>query len=136
MSRTYSPHKPSGTEAGAGLGVRDVLCRISDKWTLYVVCMLKDGPLRFNELKRCIAGISQRMLTLTLRNLERDGLVSRTVYQSVPLRVTYKLTPLGQTLAEPVGAMLSWVEMHLDNIADSRRVFEEQDDEHAQPFQS
>ncbi|HEX7636336.1 MAG TPA: helix-turn-helix domain-containing protein [Noviherbaspirillum sp.] len=118
-------HKSSGAEAG--IGVLDVLCRISDKWTLYVIGNLKDGPLRFNELRRSIAGISQRMLALTLRNLEQDGLVSRTVYETVPLRVIYSLTPLGQTLADPAGAMLSWAETHLDNIADSRRVFEGQD---------
>lgn len=128
MNTTLPPRKPSSPEEGAGVGVRDLLGRISDKWTLYVVCNLKNGPLRFNELKRRIAGISQRMLALTLRNLEQDGLVSRTVYQAVPLRVTYELTPLGETLAKPVGAMLSWAETHLDNIADSRRVFEGRDD--------
>lgn len=126
MNSTPHPHKPSGVDLG--VGVRDVLSRISDKWALYVVCKLKEGPLRFNELKRNITGISQRMLALTLRNLEEDGLVSRTVYQTVPLRVIYALTPLGQTLTKPVGAMLSWAETHLDNIADSRRIFEGQDD--------
>lgn len=127
MSSTLYSSKLCSAVEGANVAVRDVLCRISDKWTLYVVCNLKDGPRRFNELRRSIAGISQRMLALTLRSLEQDGLVSRTVYQTVPLRVTYELTALGKTLVEPVGAMLSWAETHLDNIADSRRVFEEQE---------
>jgi DNA-binding HxlR family transcriptional regulator len=86
----------------------DVLNRIGDKWSVMVVGMLSHGTLRFNELKRQINGISQRMLTLTLRNLERDGLVTRTIYPEIPPRVEYGLTELGNTLREPIGALWDW----------------------------
>jgi DNA-binding HxlR family transcriptional regulator len=86
----------------------DVLNRIGDKWSVMVVGMLARGTLRFNELKRQINGISQRMLTLTLRNLERDGLVTRTIYPEIPPRVEYELTELGKTLREPIGALWDW----------------------------
>ncbi|HTJ57200.1 MAG TPA: helix-turn-helix domain-containing protein [Devosiaceae bacterium] len=86
----------------------DVLNRIGDKWSVMVVGMLSHGTLRFNELKRHINGISQRMLTLTLRNLERDGLVTRTIYPEIPPRVEYGLTELGNTLREPIGALWDW----------------------------
>src|ERR1700751_3640882 len=80
--------------------VSEVLSRVGDKWTVLVVTMLGDGPKRFNELRRSLGSISQRMLTLTLRGLERDGLVSRTVYPTVPPRVEYELTRLGRSLLE------------------------------------
>src|ERR1700761_5169593 len=86
----------------------DVLNRIGDKWSVMVVGMLSNGTLRFNELKRQINGISQRMLTLTLRNLERDGLVTRTIYPEIPPRVEYGLTPLGETLRGPIGTLWDW----------------------------
>jgi DNA-binding HxlR family transcriptional regulator len=86
----------------------DVLNRIGDKWSVMVVGMLAPGTLRFNELKRQINGISQRMLTLTLRNLERDGLVTRTIYPEIPPRVEYGLTELGKTLREPIGELWDW----------------------------
>ncbi len=86
----------------------DVLNRIGDKWSVMVVGMLSHGTLRFNELKRQINGVSQRMLTLTLRNLERDGLVTRTIYPEIPPRVEYGLTELGNTLREPIGALWDW----------------------------
>jgi DNA-binding HxlR family transcriptional regulator len=86
----------------------DVLNRIGDKWSVMVVGMLSDGTLRFNELKRQINGISQRMLTLTLRNLERDGLVTRTIYPEIPPRVEYGLTELGETLKGPIGTLWDW----------------------------
>src|SRR3954465_13290369 len=82
--------------------VSEVLARVGDKWTVLVVSALGDGPKRFNELRRALGSISQRMLTLTLRGLERDGLVTRTVFPSIPPRVDYELTNLGRSLLEPV----------------------------------
>jgi DNA-binding HxlR family transcriptional regulator len=86
----------------------EVLMRIGDKWSVLIVMMLSTGPQRFSQLKRRIDGISQRMLTLTLRGLERDGLVTRTVTPTIPPRVDYELTPLGQSLREPVTALGQW----------------------------
>jgi DNA-binding HxlR family transcriptional regulator len=86
----------------------DVLNRIGDKWSVMVVGILARGTLRFNELKRAINGVSQRMLTLTLRNLERDGLVTRTIYPEIPPRVEYGLTELGETLTKPINALWDW----------------------------
>ena len=88
--------------------VSDVLARIGDKWSVLVVSRLGNGPLRFNELRRAIGGISQRMLTLTLRGLERDGLITRTVYPTIPPRVDYALTALGRDLLNPVSALGTW----------------------------
>jgi DNA-binding HxlR family transcriptional regulator len=96
--------------------VSQVLARIGDKWSVLVIMLLNRGPHRFSELKRSISGVSQRMLTLTLRNLERDGLVSRTVTPSIPPRVDYELTDLGRSLAEPVKALGAWAFQHLDAI--------------------
>src|ERR1700745_1322902 len=93
-------HLPSDCRA-----VSDVLAPIGDKWSVLVVTRLGNGPLRFNELRRAIGGISQRMLTLTLRGLERDGLVTRTVFPTIPPRVDYALTPLGRDLLHPVSAL-------------------------------
>src|ERR1700736_5486935 len=85
--------------------VSEVLARVGDKWTVLVVTVLGDGPKRFNELRRALGSISQRMLTLTLRGLERDGLVTRTVFPTIPPRVDYALTRLGHSLLEPVIAI-------------------------------
>src|SRR6201746_2534405 len=85
--------------------VSEVLSRVGDKWTVLVVSTLGDGPKRFNELRRALGSISQRMLTLTLRALERDGLVTRTVFPTVPPRVDYELTDLGRSLLEPVSGI-------------------------------
>ena len=90
-----------------------LLQRIGDKWTVLVVSTLADGPRRFNELRREIPSVSQRMLTLTLRNLERDGLVSRTVTPTIPPRVDYELTALGHSLQKPITALQNWA---LDNV--------------------
>ena len=105
--------------------VSEVLQRVGDKWTVLVVKILGRGPMRFNELKRTIDGISQRMLTLTLRQLERDGLVQRTVHPTVPPRVEYALTGLGRTLLEPVMALGAWAEAHRQDIEAARRAFDE-----------
>ena len=91
---------------------REVLARVGDKWSMLVVVLLGDGPRRFNELKRMIDGISQRMLSLTLKNLERDGLVRRTVTPSIPPRVDYELTALGVSLHGPVEELGRWAQAH------------------------
>lgn len=93
-----------------------VLSRIGDQWTVLVIMLLREKSLRFSELKRGVDGISQRMLTLTLRNLERDGLVTRTVTPSIPPRVDYELTELGHSLAEPVQALRGWSFRHIIRI--------------------
>ncbi|MGC1305265.1 MAG: helix-turn-helix domain-containing protein [Caulobacteraceae bacterium] len=105
--------------------VGQVLARVGDKWTVLVVMLLRDGPRRFNELKRMVEGVSQRMLTLTLRGLERDGMVSRTVFPTIPPRVDYALTPLGYSLSEPVQALGLWAMAHLDEIDAARQQFDE-----------
>ena len=96
-------------EPGDCDAISETLARIGDKWTLLVVELLADGPMRFNEIRRTIGNISQRMLTLTVRGLERDGLVTRTVYPTIPPRVEYELTKLGRTLREPVMAIANLV---------------------------
>lgn len=107
--------------------VREVLDRVGDKWSVYVIHMLGGGTMRFSELRREIEGISQRMLTVTLRGLERDGLVSRTVYPVVPPRVDYALTPLGETLLEAVCALFNWSEEHRTDIDEARRRYDERE---------
>src|SRR5215510_8349381 len=104
--------------------VSDVLDRVGDKWSVLVVVMLGDGPRRFNELRRSIASISQRMLTLTVRGLERDGLVTRTVFPTIPPRVEYELTKLGRSLLEPVGALGDWARVNHAKIVEARRDFD------------
>ena len=107
--------------------VSDVLARVGDKWTVLTVSILGRGPMRFNELKRTIGGVSQRMLTLTVRALERDGLVTRTVYPSVPPRVEYELTALGRSLLSPVSALAAWAIDHRGAIDGARRKFDARD---------
>src|SRR5216683_5865341 len=102
----------------------EVLARVGDKWTVLVVSTLGDGPMRFNALRRALGSISQRMLTLTLRALERDGLVTRTVFPTVPPRVDYELTRLGRSLLEPVRALGLWARKNRAGIQDARRRFD------------
>jgi DNA-binding HxlR family transcriptional regulator len=104
--------------------VSAILSRIGDKWSVLIITRLGEGPRRFNEIKRMIGGISQRMLTLTLRNLERDGLVSRTVTPTVPPRVDYALTDLGRDLLVPVSALGEWAIRHTPCIAAARVRFD------------
>ena len=104
--------------------VSEVLARIGDKWTVLVVSTLGGGPKRFNELRRALGSISQRMLTLTLRGLERDGLVTRTVFPTVPPRVDYELTRLGRSLLEPVNGLSLWARKHRAAIVDARLRFD------------
>ena len=100
--------------------VREVLDRVGDKWSVLVIVLLGQRTYRFNELHRAVEGISQRMLTLTVRALERDGLVSRTVYATVPARVDYELTELGRTLLVPLAALYDWANTHRDDIQAAR----------------
>ena len=102
----------------------DVLARVGDKWSVLVVTRLGNGPMRFNALRRAIGGISQRMLTLTLRGLERDGLVTRTVFPTIPPRVDYALTPLGRDLLKPVSARGEWALRNQPKIARAREKFD------------
>ncbi|WP_409188348.1 winged helix-turn-helix transcriptional regulator [Bradyrhizobium sp. RDM4] len=118
------PARPDPNHAGCR-GVASVLSRVGDKWSVFVIMALGDGPKRFNELKRIIDGVSQRMLTLTLRGLERDGLVTRTVFPTVPPRVDYELTALGRGLADPVQALGKWAFAHLPEIEGARTRFDQ-----------
>ena len=104
--------------------VTAVLSRVGDKWSVLVVSMLGPGPKRFNEIRRVINGISQRMLTLTLRGLERDGLVTRTVYPTVPPRVDYELTALGSSLLQPVNALVAWARQNEPAMEKARARFD------------
>jgi DNA-binding HxlR family transcriptional regulator len=104
--------------------VSDVLSRVGDKWSVLVVTRLGDGPKRFNELRRAIGGISQRMLTLTLRGLERDGLITRTAFPTIPPRVDYALTALGRDLLNPVSALGAWAIRNQPKIARAREQFD------------
>jgi DNA-binding HxlR family transcriptional regulator len=104
--------------------VSEVLARVGDKWTVLVVSTLGDGPKRFNELRRALGSISQRMLTLTLRGLERDGLVRRTVFATVPPRVDYELTELGRSLLGPVSGLGLWARQNQPTIQDARQQFD------------
>ncbi|MCD2443677.1 helix-turn-helix transcriptional regulator [Agromyces sp. SYSU K20354] len=105
--------------------IRDVLSRVGDKWSLLVIGLLGDRSLRFTELHRRIDGISHRMLTQTLRNLERDGLVSRTSYAEIPPRVEYAATPLGRSLAVPVLELVGWASAHHEQITAARDAYDE-----------
>lgn len=104
--------------------VRDVLDRLGDAWSVLVILRLGDGPTRFNALKRAVGAISQRMLTVTLRSLERDGLVTRTVIPTNPPQVEYALTDLGHSLSGPIGALADWAVTHRDRINSERRRFD------------
>jgi DNA-binding HxlR family transcriptional regulator len=107
-----------------GCEVRQILDRVADKWSLLVIALLDRRKLRFTQLRREIDGISQRMLTVTLRQLERDGLVERTVHAVVPPRVEYELTPLGGTLHTTIRALVTWTEEHRGEIAAARTEYD------------
>ncbi|MCK6580010.1 MAG: helix-turn-helix transcriptional regulator [Anaerolineae bacterium] len=104
--------------------VRRALDRIGDKWTVLLIGMLEEGPRRFSDLRRGVGGISQKMLTQTLRSLERDGLISRTLYAEVPPRVEYALTPLGETLCEPISAVVRWTEAHIGEVMAAQAAYD------------
>ena len=107
----------------AGGAVREVLDRIGDKWSLLVVGALRDGPLRFGELEKAVVGISQRMLTVTVKHLVEDGLIARTAYAEVPPRVEYELTELGKSLVPLVIALAEWAMANRDQINASRAAY-------------
>ncbi|MBB5121001.1 HxlR family transcriptional regulator [Streptomyces eurocidicus] len=107
-----------------GCEVRQILDRVADKWSLLVIALLEQRSLRFTELRREVDGISQRMLTVTLRHLERDGLVRRTVHPVVPPRVDYALTPLGATLHDTIQSLVTWTEAHQGEIAAARAAYD------------
>src|ERR1700722_12843830 len=108
----------------ASCRVRGVLGRIGDKWAIYIVDRVGSGPRRFSELLRGIDGITARMLTVTLRGLERDGIVTRTVRAAAPPRVDYALTPLGQTLRAAIGQLVSWADTHLPLIEAAQAAYD------------
>jgi DNA-binding HxlR family transcriptional regulator len=140
-----SPSNCASTVSGAGHGdpdpfqwdtregceVRQILDRVADKWSLLVIALLEHRRLRFTQLRREIDGISQRMLTVTLRQLERDGLVERTVYPVVPPRVEYELTALGGTLHETIRSLVTWTERHQGEIAAARAAYDARTEEEA-----
>ncbi|MBB6222624.1 winged helix-turn-helix transcriptional regulator [Rhizobium leguminosarum] len=121
LSNTDFPTPSEGDDCRM---VREILDLVGDKWTLYIIATLKDGPVRFNELRRRIDGISQRMLTINLRGLERDGLVKRTLFPTIPPRVDYELTEVGRTLLGPVMALVVWANSNQENIRGARVRFE------------
>jgi DNA-binding HxlR family transcriptional regulator len=104
--------------------VSSVLARVGDKWSVLIIVLLGDGPKRFNEIKRAVGGISQRMLTLTLRGLERDGLVTRTQFPTIPPRVDYELTDLGHSLWNAVEPLGAWARDHVTHIIKARAGFD------------
>ncbi|MCO1582226.1 helix-turn-helix transcriptional regulator [Crossiella sp. SN42] len=114
----------------AACPTRNLLDRISDKWVTLLLCALEDGPRRYNELSRKLAGISQKMLTQTLRTLERDGLVTREVTPSVPVRVDYALTPLGASLRATVQQLKLWAEANMDEVYLARAGYDARTESH------
>jgi DNA-binding HxlR family transcriptional regulator len=118
--RTHTDVRVPYNEDHPTCRLRDVLDRVGDKWSVLALNLLSDGPKRYSELQRSIDGISQRMLTLTLRSLERDGLVSRTVTPTSPPRVDYALTQVGGTLSAQVEGLIQWAEEHREYVAQSR----------------
>jgi len=128
LSASHTDVPTAEHAAGDCQTVTEVLSRVGDKWSMQVVMSLGEGPLRFSELRRAIDGISQRMLTRTLRGLERDGLVSRTVTPSVPPRVDYALTTLGHSLKRPVNALGAWAVSNREAIAGARAKFDRENE--------
>jgi DNA-binding HxlR family transcriptional regulator len=124
-----SPGDLNSGEHSECVVVREILDRVGDKWSVLVIALLGKQGQRFSELRRAIDGISQRMLTLTLRQLERDGLVSRTVHATVPPRVDYALTPLGESVLEPLTALMGWAQQHGTDVAAARREYEARQEE-------
>ncbi|ADI07095.1 transcriptional regulator, HxlR family protein [Streptomyces bingchenggensis BCW-1] len=121
---------PCGQKDHPDCGIRDVLDRVGDKWSVLVIVELAGGPRRFRELQRAIDGISQRMLTLTVRRLERDGLVLRTVYPTVPAQVDYRLTETGASLTHLVKALAEWSLAHRSVIAEARSEYDHKHPDH------
>lgn len=125
LSHRDLPEELPLPDSGGCRATREILDRVGDKWSLYIIASLANGTRRFNELRRSIDGISQRMLTLTLRGLERDGLITRTIYPTIPPRVDYELTELGRTLLGPVMALVNWANDNRFAIAEAHTRFDE-----------
>ncbi|MEW2164072.1 helix-turn-helix domain-containing protein [Streptomyces sp. NPDC007084] len=121
MAVTDSEPVPEAQDASR---LRPVLAMVGDKWSLLVVCNLKEGPRRFSELKRAVDGISQRMLTVTLRGLERDGILTRTIHNVMPPHVSYALTPMGSSLCQATLPLLEWSSEHLALIDEARAEYD------------
>ncbi len=125
MGKAPIKRPPELEHTPANCHAREMLARVGDKWSVYVIHVLGDaGTLRFNELRSRVAGISQRMLTVTLRGMERDGLVTRTVYPEVPPRVEYALTRLGRTLRQLVRGLVEWSGAHLTEVDAARAAYD------------
>ena len=125
MQKKGITRPPELEHTPANCHAREMLARVGDKWSVYVIHVLGDaGTLRFNELRSRVAGISQRMLTVTLRGMERDGLVTRTVYPEVPPRVEYALTRLGATLRQLVRGLVQWSGAHLTEVDAARAAYD------------
>lgn len=120
---TTTKTREGGAEVCNAMG--DILNRIGDKWSVMIVGYLTRKTMRFNELRHAIGGISQRMLTLTLRNLERDGLVTRTVFPEIPPRVEYQLTELGRTLTAPLDELWNWAAKHQHEVKEARFIYDD-----------
>ena len=115
----------TGTAGGStSCRAREVLQRVGDKWSMYVIDLLGQGTMRFTELHRSIDGITARMLTVTLRGLERDGIVTRTIHAVIPPRVEYALTPMGRTLLDTIGQLVGWADSHLPEIEAARAAYD------------
>lgn len=123
--------EPCGQPDHQDCGIRDVLDRVGDKWSVLVIVELANGPRRFGQLQRAIDGISQRMLTLTVRRLERDGLALRTVYPTVPAQVDYRLTETGSSLTHLVKALADWSLANRDGVARARQAYDEEHPDNA-----
>ena len=130
MDRGQAERSPeaAGREAGGyhppACRAREVLQRVGDKWSVYVIDLLGQRTMRFSELHRSIDGITSRMLTVTLRGLERDGIVSRTIHPVIPPRVDYELTEMGRTLLDTIGQLVSWTDSHLPEIDAARAAYD------------
>ena len=132
-SGTCDSDPASDTGAASGLGTasgpitcraREVLQRVGDKWSVLAIDLLGQGTMRFSELHRAIDGITARMLTVTLRGLERDGIVTRTIHPVIPPRVEYALTPMGRTLLDTIGQLVTWADSHLPEIEAARAAYD------------
>jgi DNA-binding HxlR family transcriptional regulator len=124
-NKHYQPPEGAQNVYAGDCPTREALDRIADKWTTLIFGLLEGSPKRFSDLRRGVGGISQKMLTQTLRNLERDGLVRRTVYPEVPPHVEYELTPLGRTLSEPIAALRRWAEEHIAEVTAAQQAYDE-----------
>jgi DNA-binding HxlR family transcriptional regulator len=127
LSGTHTSVRKIDTSADDCQAIAETLDRIGDKWTVLVVGALERGPLRYNEIRRAVDGISQRMLTLTLRGLERDGVVHRTMYPTIPPRVDYELTELGRKLMVPLRSLYDWAIKHRPAMLAARKKFAEKE---------